>query len=179
LRFVGTAEVHVETGNQTTGYLSRPLMLAASSDESIRLVAQGICDNLKAGSNAKIAFVGKVPNPGPAGPDWGRYRYDCESTVAPMPPAHVAVVAAGAPASTAPASVPSATAPPTAPATAAPAAAAPSAVGDEQHFRPCVLLRRAHHRCLGNCMIDSTSPPQAVAAECRQRCASKEPVGCP
>ncbi len=164
---MGKAAVNVETGNQPTGYLTRPMGLTAASDESVGEVAQDICDNVKRGSTAKITFVEKVPGPGPFDlADWGRYRYDCESggTVAPAP-AH-RTVAAGA----------------VAPATAvAPAPAGePAATGSREtpQKRACVLQQGVYHVCLGQCMLDSSSPPETVTAECEQRCTPQNPMNC-
>jgi len=157
--YMGKAEVRVESGNQPTGYLSRPLGLTASSDESIQDVAQAICDNVKSGSNAKITFVGKTPGPGPFDfADWGRYRYDCESP-------SVAV-------STKPAVVadPPSPSPPT--------DTKQNINVDETRQRECVLQEGKYHICLGDCMINSMSATQAIAGECQQHCAPKLPVGC-
>lgn len=167
---LGRTEVRVESGNQTAGYLSRPLSLTASSDESVQQVAQGICDNVRPGSSAHIVFVGKVPGPGPVDlAAWGRYRYDCElaSAAAKLlpgqstpPPSTFTVAGAGA---------------------AAPAAAKiPLAIADQtdKHRRECLLQRGSYHICLGNCILNSTSAVESVVAECQQRCITGTSADC-
>jgi len=157
--YMGKAEVRVETGNQQSGYLSRPLGVTASSDESIQDVAQGICDNVKPGSNAKITFVGKTPGPGPFDfADWGRYRYDCES--APVAASTQPAVAADPPAPKPQTDTKQ------------------NANTDETRQRECLLQQGKYHICLGDCMINSTSALQTIASECQQHCAPKLPVGC-
>jgi len=157
--YMGKAEVRVETGNQPSGYLSRPLGLTASSDESIQDVAQRICDNVKAGSNAKISFVGKIPGPGPFDfSDWGRYRYDCESPAVVASPRRT--VAADPPSPS------------------PQAEAKQNTHVDETRQRECVLQQGKYHICLGDCMLNSTSATQAIPGECQEHCAPKLPVGC-
>jgi len=204
--FVGRSEVRVETGNQTTGYLSRPMGVTLASDESVEEVAQKICDNVKAGSEAKITFVGKIPGPGPFDfSDWGRYRYECLAPAVAANPSPAVKTSSVVPS---PASEPKglATTPPIAkgdPAVPTPIAAskgtsseAPPIVradpvspipagapkgnssGDEPHKRECVFQQGKYYICLGDCMINSASPSDAVAGECQQHCAPKAPVGC-
>lgn len=157
--FVGREQVVVETGNQPSGYLSRPMGLTLSSDESVQEVAQRICDNVKQGSTAQVSFVGKVPGPGPLDiSDWGRYRYDCESGVRARPP------------------LPAVVASPVPPAVASDSS--PAMQEDDPHRRECQRQQGTYQICLGSCMLSSTSASGAVAAECQQRCESKLPVGC-
>jgi hypothetical protein len=177
---LGTADVHVETGNQPSGFLTRPLTLTVSTDESIQKVAQGICDNVKRGSSAEVTFVGKVPSPDPISlGDWGRYRYDCRAPLAmakaappvaaPAPLPTAAPVKADAPvtADAAPASV------------AAPAAAAPAqGEASVRHGRDCLLQQGRYHVCVGNCLLSATSVGDAVAASCEQGCAPGLPAAC-
>jgi len=169
---LGTAEVQVETGNQPTGFLSRPMVLTTASDDSVRQVAQRICDNVKPGSEANITFVGKVPGPGPINvADWGRYRYDCEEV---LRPARHAPAPATATVPTAPRAAPAIASPST---SANPAATSGSDVA-EQHRRDCQRQQGSYQICLGSCLLGSGSPAGAVEAECGQRCASLAPVGC-
>jgi len=189
--FMGESTVRVDTGNQQIGYLSRPLQFTFSSDESVQQVAQRICDNVKAGSYAKITFVGKVPGPGPFDlADWGRYRYDCEGPAIATPRVPT-VTANPAPAIAAP-PAPAVTANPV-PAIATPAvpvvtanqetpvpASGPSVdpEKDEQHGRDCQRQKGTYQICLGSCVLNSTSPAGVIAGECQQRCAPQMPAGC-
>jgi len=188
----GKMAVHVETGNQSSGYLSRPLVLTTSSDESVQLVAQAICDNVKPGSDARITFVGKVPDPDPLSVGQrGRYRYDCQAPVrvmtqpAPvMPGAAVAAATTTAAPAVPAAAAPLAPAPPLAPAAAAPPGAAATALAPgtadatEEYRRQCLRQQGAYQICLGSCALGSTSPAARVEEECRQRCLSLQPAGC-
>ena len=177
---LGKTEVHVETGNQSSGYLSRPMTLTASSDEAIQEVAQGICDNVKAGSDAKVGFVGKIPNPNPVGlGDWGRYHFDCvaqapaapkAAAARPSPMAPAAALAPPAP----PAPPPSAPPAPQAPATAS----APAASADPAHLRACLQQQGLYHVCLGNCLLNPGSSLETLAAQCQQQCAPKFTPSC-
>ena len=177
--FMGESAVHVETGNQTSGFLTRPLTLTTSSDESVQQVAQRICDNVKPGSTAAIAFVGKVPGPDPISiADWGKYRYDCMPAApvrAAAPVAAPAAVAAPVPASP---MLPVAAAP----APAVPPASAPSAgpltEAQEQHRRECQRKLGTYEICRGSCLASSGSSSSVVEGECAQRCAPQAPVGC-
>jgi len=173
---VGTAEVRVESGNQPTGFISRPLLLTTSSEESVRLVAQDICDNIKPGSDADITFVGKIPSPNPVSlGDWGRYRYECHDAPPPVRrtyarPATVAPM---------PASPATAAAAPAVPKSAVPAGGA--AIGldtDEAHRRECQRQQGSLQICMGSCLLGASGSSANVDAECRQRCASLNPVGC-
>lgn len=114
---------------------------------------------MKAGSNAKITFVGKIPGPGPFDfADWGRYRYDCER--APVAASTRPTVVADPP-------------------PANPQADTKQNVNlDETRQRECLLQQGKYHMCLGDCMINSTSETQAIASEGQQHCAPKLPVGC-
>jgi len=126
---LGTAEVRVETGNQSTGTLIRPLLFTASSDDSIQRVAQDICDNVKRGSTAAITFLGKVPSPEPISlADWGRYRYECVGATAPARPA--------TPAAAPRAAAPTALSAPAASATAAKSAAPAASVASNPSAAP-------------------------------------------
>ncbi len=171
---LGKYAVRVETGNQASGLLSRPLSLTTSSDESVQEVAQGICNNVKRGSVAQVSFVGKVPSPDPLDfSDWGRYHYDCVATAAPAARGTGAPAATAADASRHPVAVPAVAA-------RDPQAAAPAEpAGDMAQQRACLRERGSYHVCLGNCMITSTSAPAAVPGECAQRCAPQGYSACP
>jgi hypothetical protein len=182
---LGTVEVRVETGNQPSGYLSRPTALTISSDESVREVAQRICDNVKAGSIAQVAFVGKEPSPEPISiADWNRYRYDCVAAAAPAKSA----VARTSPAPAAgPASVPAATAvaatslaAPPAPAVGAASAAAPDPepVPALKAGRECLLQAGNYHLCMANCMLNATGSSETVPGLCEAQCAPKVTPDC-
>lgn len=172
--FVGESAVHVETGNQTTGFLTRPITLTTSSDQSVQEVAQRVCDGVKPGSVAAITFVGKVPGPGPINiSDWGKYRYDCQPFVAA---GARAPVSAGVPAS-APAAAPASAAPATA-APAAPAGVSALTEAQEQHRRECQRKQGAYQVCVGSCLASSSSASGVVEGECAQRCAAQAPNGC-
>jgi hypothetical protein len=186
--FLGDAAVHVEGGNQTSGYLSRPTGLTVSSDDSVQQVAQRTCDGVRPGSYANVVYVGKEPSTSlfDLG-DRSRYHYDCEApdVAAKRAAAPAAIpVAAAAPA-------PVASAAPVLPAPAAPAAASPAPVGvaasagtggavtgDEVHGRECLRQQGAYEVCVGSCLISSSSPAATVEAECRSSCAARMPVGC-
>jgi hypothetical protein len=156
--FMGQSAVRVETGNQPTGYLSRPLLLTASSDESVQQVAQRICDSVRPGTTARTAFVGKVPGPGPLDlASWGRYRYDCDAISAGTVPARLAPAASSA--------------------ALAGDARADTAKEDLQK-RECQRQQGALQVCLGSCLMGSTSAAGVVEEECRQRCAPKVPASC-
>jgi hypothetical protein len=173
--FMGESAVHVETGNQTSGFLTRPLTLTSSSDESVQQVAQRICDNVKPGSIAAIAFVGKVPGPDPISfADWGKYRYDCTSAAPVRAAAPVAAPAAVAAPVPAPSMLPAATAPAVPPASSA----APLTDAQEQHRRECQRKLGTYEICLGSCLASSGSSSSVVEGECAQRCAPQSPVGC-
>jgi len=179
---LGDAAVDVETGNQPVGYVSRPLSFTTSSDESVQHVAQRICSNVRPGSYASVTFVGKEPAPGPLDPtDWGRYRYECQTTIDAAPAAASAAPAAP-PAVSAPVPAPVAAATP-APVPAPIAAAAPAvppapAAADESHRRECQRRQGAYQVCLGSCLLNSTSPSAVVASQCEQSCAPNQPVAC-
>jgi hypothetical protein len=180
--FLGDSAVHIETGNQTSGFLTRPLTLTASSDESVQDVAQRICDGVMPGSVASIAFVGKVPGPGPVSiSDWGKYRYDCQPFVpaGSMPP----VNARAAPPATAGTAGVAPVVPAAAPGAAAsmPAPQAGAAIltdSQEQHRRECQRKQGAYQVCVGSCLASSSSPSGVVETECAQRCTAQAPVGC-
>ncbi len=145
--YVGEVKVCVETSNQHGRYLSRPFGLTASYDDSIRDVAQQICDKVKPGSTAKIIFVGKIPGLGLLYlSDLGRYRYDFES--APVT------------ASTQPTMV----ADP--PSTSAQPENKQNLNLHGTHQRKCVLQQVKYHRCIGDCIVKSTSATQAIARRC-------------
>lgn len=157
--FVGETQVRVESGNQTTGYLSRPLTLTPSSDASVDAVAQRTCNGVKPGSVAEVTFVGKVPAPDPISlGDWGRYQYTCVSSVPARPAAAAAPAALPAP-------------PP-------PAPAAPLTDAQEQRRRECLRQQGNYQICMGTCLASSASPSILVEAECTQRCAPKAPTAC-
>jgi hypothetical protein len=182
---LGDAAVNVETGNQPVGYVSRPLSFTTSSDESVQHVAQRICDNVRPGSYASVTFAGKEPAPGPLDPtDWGRYRYECQTTINAAP---ATASAAPAPAPAAPPAVPAPVPAPAAAVTPAPvpapiaaAAAVPlaPAAADESHRRECQRRQGAYQVCLGSCLLNSTSPSAVVASQCEQSCAPNQPVAC-
>lgn len=154
--FMGQTSVRVETGNQQSGYLSRPLQFTISSDESVEQVAQRICNNVKPNSIAEITFVGKEAGPDPFDiGDWGRYRYDCKSPVK------------------ATAAVPAGTANPV-----TPGAPGLDTEGDEPHRRECQRQQGRYQICLGSCTLSSTNSSAVVAAECQERCAPQMPAGC-
>jgi hypothetical protein len=152
----------------------------------VQQVAQRICDNVKPGSSAVIAFVGKVPGPGPINiSDWGKYRYDCTSAAPVRAPAPAPVrVAAPAAATAAPAAIapPPAVAPAAAPAQAVvPSPVAPAMAptdAQEQQRRECQRKQGAYQICTGSCLASSSSASGVVEAECAQRCASQLPAGC-
>ncbi len=173
---VGTAEVRVESGNQPSGFITRPLLLTTSSEESVRLVAQGICDNIKPGSDADITFVGKIPSPSPVSlGDWGRYRYDCHDAPPPVRRSY-ARPASAVPVPALPAS---AAAAPAAPNTAIPAGGTATGLdADEAHRRQCQRQQGSLQICMGSCLLGTSGSSANVDAECRQRCASLNPVGC-
>ncbi len=175
--FTGKAEVRRESGNQRTGYLSRPMQLTTSSDESIEQVAQGICDNVYPDSTAKITFIGKVPGPGPIDlADWGRYRYDCEREIK-------------APAAAAPRGQAAIAAPPVVPAAApvraagvsakveGPAVPVPVAAGDEAQRRECLRVKGLYQICLGSCLLGASGAVANAESECLGQCAAKAPAG--
>jgi len=187
--FMGEAPVRVETGNQQSGYLSRPLQLTFSSDESVQQVAQRICDNVKAGSNAKITFVGKVPGPGPFDiADWGRYRYDCEGDTVAKPPLPAVTANPVTVATPSPRAV---TANPETIGTPSPRAVTANPVpvaeasrpgqdtgANEEQGRECQRQQGAYKICLADCVLNSTSPSRVIAGECQQRCTPHIPAGC-
>lgn len=188
----GESAVHLESGNQATGYLTRPLMLTLSSDESVQNVAQRICDGVRPGADAKITFIGKVPGPDPVNiGDWGKYRYDCIGGVSSAKPAPGA---AAAPTAAAPASGAIASAPVTAPAAAASAAAAPmaavpaapataaaasgAALLSAEQQRACLKQMGTYDICLGGCLVGSASPVAQIKSECERQCVAQLPTGC-
>jgi hypothetical protein len=174
---VGETEVRVETGNQTSGFLTRPLILTASSDESVQEVAQRICDNVKTGSTARIAFVGKVPGPGPIHiADWGKYSYTCGPVPVAATPA-TAVVPPAVPAA-APAGAATAAVPAPQPAATTPSGTAVLTEAQEQHRRECQRKQGAYQICVGSCLASSSSASGVVESECAQRCAAQFPSGC-
>lgn len=120
---ISTSGVRVESGNQSSGFLSRPMSLTLTSDEAVRDVAQRLCDGIRPGSDAHVEFVGKIPSPEPLSVgDWGRYRYDC---VGGTSPAKAGATPASTAAAAAAPAMPSTNPGPIAP--SAPAASAPSA----------------------------------------------------
>jgi len=171
---LGKTEVRVETGNQPSGYLSRPMMLTTSSDEAIQEVAQGICDNVRTGSDAQVSFVGKIPNPNPLGVgDWGRYHFDCVAPAAPARPAPARSTSAALPVAA------TSAVPPAAP--NAGVAAAPihlPANADPAHLRQCLQQQGLYHVCLGNCLLDPAAASETLAAQCQQQCAPKLTAAC-
>ena len=175
---VGVSEVRVESGNQPSGYLTRPLTITASSDASVQEVAQRICTNVRPGSVAQVVFVGKVPGPGPIDiSDWGKYHYDCQAVAATPAPIVARAVVAPAPAvAPAAASDSSAVAPPVA--RPAPVPALPLTDAQEQHRRECQRKQGTYQVCVGSCLASSSSSSLVVEAECAQRCAPQLPDGC-
>ena len=178
---LGKTEVRVETGNQPSGYLSRPMTLTTSSDEAIQEVAQGICDNVRTGSDAQVSFVGKIPNPNPLGVgDWGRYHFDC---IAPAAPAARATAARANPALPLTAPAVSMAAAPAAPPAATSAGVAAGSIrmpasADPAHLRQCLQQQGLYHVCLGNCLLDPAAVPGTLAAPCQQQCAPKLTAAC-
>jgi hypothetical protein len=167
--FLGQSEVHLESGNQPSGFLTRPMTITTSSDASVQEVAQRICDGVKPGSLAQIAFVGKVPGPGPIEiSEWGKYRYDCQAVAQPR----AAAAAAAAP----PPAIPAPPAPPAF--VPAPPPALPLSDAQEQHRRECQRKRGTYQVCEGSCLASSSSSSLVVEAECAQRCAPQLPQGC-
>ncbi len=175
----GENAVHLESGNQPSGYLTRPMMLTFSSDESVQAVAERICDGVRPGSSAKITFIGKVPGPDPVNiGDWGKYRYDCEGAPVPAAARPAANVAAS-PAIAAP--VAAAPAAPGAAAAAMPVAAA-AASGhsplDAGQQRACLKQLGTYDICLGGCLVGSSSPVAQIESECQRQCVAQLPAGC-
>jgi len=167
--FVGESEVRVESGNQPSGTLSRPMTITASSDEAVEKVAQRICDSVRPGSTAAVTFVGKIAGPGPIDvSDWGRYHYDCSAPVAP---------AARSPAPP-PLAPPAPAVPVAATPAPAPRPAVPLSEAQEQHRRECQRKQGTYQICVGSCLASSSSASGVVEAECAQRCAAQSPVGC-
>jgi hypothetical protein len=170
--FVGDYEVHLESGNQPSGFLTRPMTLTASSDASVQDVAQRICSNVRPGSVAQVVFVGKVPGPGPIDlSDWGKYRYDCQAAAVP------ALVPSAAVAPSAPVAPPAAMPAPTL-AAPLPPPVLPLTDAQEQHRRECQRKQGSYQVCVGSCLASSSSSSLVVESECAQRCAAQLPGGC-